>query len=348
MLALLLSCIIVFAVQVNANNYTNPIALKAPDPWMEYYKGYYYLVATTWGNTVGIRKSKTLNGLKSVPNQVVYTLDGHTLWAPEIHLVNQKWYLYYTSCKPNTKDPLCHRNRVAESISDDPMGPYHFKVSYPHIRVKHLHNICSCSIKADLVDPKDENFELDPSLIKINGSLYLLGSYVKGTQKLYIQHLSNPYTIAGPKHELSAATLPWELQGLHVNEGPEPLYHKGKTFVVYSASYCDTPDYKLGLLEFVGTDPLNNTHWHKHPTPVFQRNDRAHVYGPGHNGFFKSPDGREDWIVYHANDSPSGHCDMNRSSRAQKFTWGADGLPVFGLPDANGVVLQSPSGETNH
>ena len=26
------------------------------------------------------------------------------------------------------------------------------------------------------------------------------------------------------------------------------------------------------------------------------------VFGPGHNSFVKSPDGREDWIVYHAID----------------------------------------------
>ena len=127
--------VIIFALfwfHSNANQYTNPIALSAPDPWMQYYKGYYYLVATTWGNTVGIRKSKTLDGLRSVPNTVVYSFDGHTLWAPEIHLVNNKWYLYYSACAPHTNvnDVSCHRNHVAESPSDDPMGPYHFKVKY--------------------------------------------------------------------------------------------------------------------------------------------------------------------------------------------------------------------------
>ena len=172
-----------------------------------------------------------------------------------------------------------------------------------------------------------------------------MGSYVTDMQRLYIRELSNPYTAVGPKHMLTGPTYDWEQKGLRVNEGPEPLYHNNRTFVVYSASYCETPDYKLGLLEFVGTDPLNHEHWRKHPTPVFQRSDAHHVYGPGHNGFFKSPDGKEDWIVYHANDSPSGKCDANRSTRAKKFTWGADGLPVFGEPEAVGIKLQVPSGE---
>jgi GH43 family beta-xylosidase len=197
-----------------------------------------------------------------------------------------------------------------------------------------------------LIDPSDDGFELDPSLINISGKLYLLGSYTKpGLQSLFIRPMANPFTPSGKKVLLSQPLLPWEKSGFGVNEGPEPLQHNGKTFIVYSASFCGTPDYKLGLLEFTGGDPLNRAVWHKRDQPVFQRSDRNHVFGPGHNGFFKSPDGKEDWIVYHANDSPAGKCDGGRTSRAQKFSWNADGTPNFGEPVANGVRLQSPSGE---
>jgi GH43 family beta-xylosidase len=130
-----------------------------------------------------------------------------------------------------------------------------------------------------------------------------------------------------------------------VNEGAEALYRNGRTMIVYSASACWGPDYKLGLLTLTGSDPLNRAHWTKSPNPVFQRNDGNGVYAPGHNGFFKSPDGTEDWIVYHANDSSSGGCDMNRSTRAQKFTWNSDGTPNFGTPVRLGTQLAAPSGE---
>ena len=50
-------------------------------------------------------------------------------------------------------------------------------------------------------------------------------------------------------------------------------------------------------------------------------------------------------MVYHANSSTSGGCDMNRSTRAQKFTWNADGTPNFGVPVALGTQLAVPSGE---
>jgi GH43 family beta-xylosidase len=67
---------------------------------------------------------------------------------------------------------------------------------------------------------------------------------------------------------------------------------------------------------------------------------------PGHNGFFTSPDGTENWIVYHANDSAGGGCDMNRSTRVQKCTWNADGTPNLGTPVRTGVKLTAPSGES--
>lgn len=98
-------------------------------------------------------------------------------------------------------------------------------------------------------------------------------------------------------------------------------------------------------LTLTGSNPLNPAHWTKSPNPVFQRSNANGVYAPGHNGFFKSPDGTEDWIVYHSNSSSSGGCYMNRSTRAQKFTWNADGTPDFGPPVALGVTLTAPSGE---
>jgi len=156
--------------------------------------------------------------------------------------------------------------------------------------------------------------------------------------------MSNPWTPSGPKVELSTPNHDWETRGWAVNGGPEALQHNGKTFIVYSASFCETPDYKLGLLSLTGTDPLNPTNWTK-IGPVFERRDADHVYGPGHNGFFLSPDGKENWIVYHANEAVNGGCDMNRNTRVQKFTWNSDGTPNFGQPTPVGVNLESPSGE---
>ncbi|KQV13915.1 MULTISPECIES: family 43 glycosylhydrolase [unclassified Kitasatospora] len=312
--------------------YTNPVkSQKGADPWLEYYNGNYYLVTTSWSSEITMRKSPTLAGLATAPSVQIFKDTNPNrccnIWAPEIHLLNGKWYLYYVAGQGIADYNSTQRMHVAESAGTDPMGPYTFK--------------------NDLGAPGNDTWLIDGSVLKVGSALYLLGSaFSGGTQNLVIAPMSNPYTVSGALSVISTPTYSWEKSGAAVNEGPEPLYHDGKTFIVYSGSYCTTPDYKLGQLELTGSNPLLASSWTKRSTPVFQRNDAAGVYGPGHNGFFKSPDGTEDWIVYHANNSASGGCDNNRTTRAQKFTWNADGTPNFGVPVGAGVTLSGPSGET--
>lgn len=112
--------------------------------------------------------------------------------------------------------------------------------------------------------------------------------------------MSNPWTLSGTRRLLSAPTYGWETAGGAVNEGPEVLQRNGKTFIIYSASHCSTPDYKLGMLTYNGGDPLQSSSWVKSPNPVFQRSDANGVFAPGHGNFFTSPDGTESWMAYHA------------------------------------------------
>ncbi|MFV2114672.1 family 43 glycosylhydrolase, partial [Micromonospora sp. LOL_025] len=316
-----------------SRTFTNPIKRNGPDPWLQVHNGVYYLATTTWNSTITIRRSTTLAGLATAQDQVIFNLAGRpngccNMWAPEFHLINgpngPRWYFYYTAGQNVPDFNPTQRLHVLESAGTDPMGPYTFK--------------------ADL----GSDWQLDASIMTVNNRLYLMGTYNPGGsygQSLFITPMSNPWTLGGSRVRLSSPTLAWERQTHPVNEGPEPLYRNGRTMIVYSASACWGPDYKLGLLTFTGSEPLNPAHWTKAPNPVFQRSDANGVYAPGHNGFFTSPDGTESWIVYHANDSAGGGCDMNRSTRAQKFTWNADGTPNFGAPARLGVALTAPSGE---
>ncbi|MET0300564.1 MAG: family 43 glycosylhydrolase, partial [Flavitalea sp.] len=105
---------------------------------------------------------------------------------------------------------------------------------------------------------------------------------------------------------------------------------------------CWTEYYSLGMLKFEGSDPMDATAWKKHEKPLFVASPENEVYAPGHNSFFKSPDGKENWILYHANSAPGQGCGGKRSPRAQKFTWGADGTPVFGTPLKTGTSIAAP------
>jgi GH43 family beta-xylosidase len=316
-----------------AGTFTNPLAQRGPDPWLQYFNGFYYLATTTWNNTITMRRSRTLGGLAGAPETVIFRLTrpngAGTMWAPEFHLLDgpngRRWYLYYTA----GREPFnlnTQRIHVLESAGLDPMGPYIFKAS--------------------MLDPvQDNTWELDGSILRLNGRLYLLGTFFNGSQPAFIRPLSNPWTASGTRRILSTPTFSWERVGGAVNEGPEVIQRNGRTFIVFSASHCSTPDYKLGLLTYNGGDPLNQSSWVKSAQPIFQRNDANRVFGPGHNGFFKSPDGTEDWIVYHATSTPGG-CDLNRSTRAQKITWNADGTPNFGVPVRLGTTVDGPAGET--
>jgi GH43 family beta-xylosidase len=83
----------------------------------------------------------------------------------------------------------------------------------------------------------------------------------------------------------------------------------------------------------------------KSPSPVFRQSAANSVYAPGHNAFFKSPDGTEDWIIYHANSGPGMGCTNQRSPRIQKFIWTASGRPLFGEPVPSGAPLPVPSSQ---
>jgi GH43 family beta-xylosidase len=326
LLAALLLALTLGQPSASAASFTNPIkAVKGADPWITYHNGSYYLVTTSWTNVITVRRSATLAGLATAPGVQVWQGDAASrccnIWAPELHFLDGRWYLYYVAGQNVSDYNPTQRTHVLESAGSDPMGPYTYR------------------------NQLNSSWMLDPTVATVNGGLYLFGSAADGTQNLVAARMSNPYTLATSFSTISRPTYSWETSGGSVNEGPEILQRGGRTFLTYSASGCWSPDYALGRLTLTGSDPLSAASWTKTSTPVFRRNDAAGVYGPGHNGFFTSPDGKENWIVYHANDSASDGCDNGRTTRAQKFTWNADGTPDLGTPVALGASGAGPSGE---
>jgi GH43 family beta-xylosidase len=308
--------------------FRNPIKLGA-DPWLTYYDGWYYL-STTDGVDVRIRRAKRLGELKDARDQVVWKDDDRSrnrdIWAPEFHMFDggdgPRWYLYYTAT--HGPEPG-HRIYVAESEGKDPMGPYHFKAKL-------------------LTDPKDEHYAIDLHPVKLpDGRMYAIwcGRPSPAGQGLYIARMSNPWTIEGRRQYLDVSGLGCDV----VREGPVTLQRDGKVFLIYSVCAADTPDYRLGMtIADAKSDLLDPASWRQHPKAVFQRADDRGVYGPGHNFFFKSPDGKEDWIAYHA--KPGTKITYgDRSTRVQKFTWTPEGLPDFGIPVSVDTEIAAPSGE---
>lgn len=303
-----------------AGKFTNPINNGA-DPWLLWYKGSYYLT-TTQGRSIKMWKAPTLGGLKTAPATTVWQdadpSRSSGIWAPEFHLFDNHWYMYYTATTGDGADDN-HRIYVLESEGMNPLGPYHYKNR--------------------LFNPTNDHYAIDPTVFKnVDGQLYLFWAARPG-HVLYIARMSNPYTIEG-----TGTLIPAEGFGCQmVREGPEILQRNGRLFLVYSMCGASTPDYKLGMLiASQSADLMEPGAWKQYPRPVFERVDAANIFGPGHNGFFQSPDGKEDWIVYHAKSSTNDTY-ADRTTRAQPFTWNADGTPNFGAPLPLSVELDEPS-----
>jgi len=153
--------------------------------------------------------------------------------------------------------------------------------------------------------------------------------------------MSNPWTISGPRVKISTPLFNWEKVGdPDINEGPEILTHNVVTQVIYSASGAWTDDYALGQLTFTGNDPLDPASWTKKTTPVFSKT--SNVFGPGHASFVKSPDGTQNWIVYHA--AKYQDSGLDRNIRTQPFTFNPDNSPNFGSPVSPATAVSTPSG----
>lgn len=326
-LSYLLISIFVIA-QTTDSSVQNPLLPSGADPWSLYKDGFYYYTHTL-GNRIDIWKTKNLAELKIAERKTIFTPPPNTayskqLWAPEIHHINGKWYVYFAASNGNNNN---HRMYVIENAAADPFsGTWRFR--------------------GQVYDPSNK-WAIDGSVFEHRRQLYFIWSGWEGDhngqQDIYIAKMKNPWTIEGARVRISSPVLAWERNGtlndpfnpphVAVNEGPQILKNNRRLFLIYSASGCWTEAYSLGMLTFTGKRSLlDSAAWRKSPQPVFDSSMANGVYAPGHNSFFKSPDGKEDWILYHANLKPGQGCGGFRSPRAQRFGWNRDGTPNFGEP----------------
>ena len=324
------------AAGAQGSTFTDPLLEVGPDPWVVWWKGFYYYSNSSGSNLI-LRKTKDITELRRAEKRVVWTPEpGHAwskeIWAPELHRWGNKWYIYFAA---DAGQNATHRIYVVENESDDPTTG-------------------TWTLKGKVSDTTDR-WAIDATTFELRGQHYLLWSGWQadkdGEQDLYLAHMSDPWTIDSPRVLISQPTRPWETHGdlpgrhVNVNEGPEFLAHGDKMFITFSASGCWTDFYALGELEArLDADPMDAHAWKKIDHTFLSTDAGAHAFGPGHNGFFKSPDEQEDWIIYHANPEAGEGCGNRRSPRIQKFTWNELGRPHFGKPVPIGQLQAKPSG----
>ncbi|MFC7394038.1 family 43 glycosylhydrolase [Scopulibacillus cellulosilyticus] len=310
-------------------NFLNPIVLQRADPFVyRHTDGFYYFTGShPLYDRIILRRAAHLNGLHDAPEYVVWKKHksgpmSHLIWAPEIHRIKDKWYIYFAAA-PNEEiedDTFNHRMFVIENESDNPIkGKW---------------------IEKGEIKTEWPTFALDATTFEHKGIQYYVWAQqdlnIKGHSNIYIAEMDNPWTLSTRPAMLSKPELPWEIKGFWVNEGPSVLMKNEKVFITYSAS-ATGPEYCMGMLTADANDDLlDPKSWTKSKEPVFQSYSPNNQFGPGHNSFTVSENGKEDILIYHARNyteiDGDPLYDPNRHARAQKIQWDEGGNPIFSVP----------------
>ena len=308
-------------------HWTNPLIPQRADPYVFLHQdGYYYFTATVPEyDRIELRRARAIAEIATATPTVIWRKHatgamGAHIWAPEIHFINGKWYVYFAAGEAENQWNI--RMYVLENASSNPLE--------------------GAWTEKGQIKMNWESFTLDATSFEHQGNRYLAWAQAelegKGTN-IYIAKMDSPWSIAGKQIVISRPELPWEQAGCKVNEGPAVLEKNGRIFLTYSASATDA-NYCLGMLSAdANADLLDPASWKKSPEPVLKTDAAANQFGPGHNSFTTTPDGQTDILVYHARSYEKIQGDPlknhDRATRAQIICWKPDGTPDFGTPVAD-------------
>lgn len=328
-----------------ASFFTNPILtnLSADIPWCTFVDGMYYFIDQQ-GKDVMLRASSDVTALDDADHMVIWTLPqslGESISGAVIYRLDDAWYVYLGV----TRD-INHRGiYVIENKEANP-----FKGSF--------------RLKSRLDTGSEDCIAIHPNILETRGCRYVLWSgwdeprKFEEKQNLYIARLSDPWTLDGHRVKISEPEFEWERQcvgrdgnnvayPIYVNESPcaiESPDHS-RQLLFYSASFNITPYRCIGMLSMdASADPMDPSSWVKCPEPVFRMSEQNGIYSVGCPCFVPSPDGEELYLCYQAANSAKNTVRSNKDFRIQKVSWNPDGTLDLGVPVADGVLQNKPSG----
>jgi GH43 family beta-xylosidase len=286
------------------------------DPFVVPHDGAYLLIQTVHNDRrIVIKRFADLDRMDRNTSTVIWkplrgSRRGRQLWAPELHEIDGRWYVYYAA-----SDGQNENHRMYGLEADHPLGPYH---SLGQIR-----------------DPRHDTWAIDMTVLQHEGRLYAVWSgwddaHDGFPQHLYIAPMADPGTISGERVRISSPEYDWEMRVAALNEGPQILRNDvdGKLFIAFSADASWSPEYKMGLLEWTGGSVLDPSAWKKLPHPI--------LTGGGHGCFIEAA-GRRHFVYHRKLSGDPGWAD--REIRAEPFTWDANGYPLI-ASQRNIAVLQ--------
>lgn len=307
--------------------YNKPWILQRADPYIYRHKDgmYYFTASVPEYDGIILRRSETIAGLKEAKEVMVWKrhetgIMSKHIWAPEIHYLDGKWYIYYAGGEID--DIWKIRPYILECEGQDPINDKWIERG----KIQ----------RADDDEFSFEAFSLDATILENKGRRYYIWAEKVGVGKqisnLYIAEMENPCKLKTVQVLLTTPDYDWERVGFWVNEGPAIIKHDDKIYLTYSASETGV-SYCIGMLTAnADADLLDPLSWKKERYPVLSTDEALEIYGPGHNSFTVDEEGN-DIMVYHARKEKEIVGDPlynpNRHTMLMKIAWDSQGKPIF-------------------
>lgn len=304
-----------------------PFIEQRADPYVyRHTDGTYYFTASVPSyDRIALRRSDTLEGLRDAEEVTVWTkhesgdMSRH-IWAPELHFLDGKWYLYFAASRE--EDIWRLRPYVLECQGPNPLRDPWTERGMMQRSDDDIYSFEAFSLDGTVFENKGERYYVWAEKVSVGIQI----------SNLYIARMESPTKLATAQVLLTTPDYDWERVDIWVNEGPAVVKHDGRIFLTYSAS-ATGECYCMGMLS-IGEeeDLLDPRAWKKERHPVLSSDREKGFYGPGHNSFTKLPDGT-DVCVYHARTyaeiTGDPLYDPNRHTMLMKVEWDEKGWPVF-------------------
>lgn len=286
--------------------YPNPFIPERADPYVtKGSDGYYYFTASYPAlhdefhgyDRIILRRSKTVEGLAEAEEKTIWTahkegIMAKHIWAPEIHEIGGKWYVFFAAA--NSDDKWHIRPYVLVCDGNDPIND-------------------SWTEKGKMQSCEDDevsfnSFSLDMTYFEHKGKHYLIWAEIIGASSLFMAEIKPdcPWKLISKPILLSKPEYDWEKVRFPVNEGASVLKGEDKIFVFFSASGTGA-EYCMGYLwADDDADLMDISSWSKTTAPVLSTEDLKGEAGPGHNSFVYDEEGNL-LLIYHAR--PESHFD---------------------------------------
>lgn len=317
--------------EINKNGpiteYNQPFIMQRADPYVYLHTDgtYYFTGSVPEYDRIILRSARSLAGLKDAHETTVWTrhesgpMSKH-IWAPELHYLQGKWYLYFAAGEQS--DIWKIRPFVLECTGADPVKDTWAEIGRMECAEEDEFSFRAFSLDATVFENKGEHYFVWAEKVGVG----------RGISNLYIARMENPCKLATVQVLLTTPDYEWERVGFWVDEGPAVIKRNGKIYLTFSASATGAC-YCMGMLSASeDADLLDPESWHKERYPIVSTHRERGIYGPGHNSFTLDEEGR-DICVFHARtyEEITGDPlnDPNRHTMLMKMEWDENDRPIF-------------------